>query len=36
MLNHNPLQARRAERVLTLDFLAQRDNVIVVAPHGLG
>jgi DNA replication protein DnaC len=25
-----------AERVLTLDFLAQRENVIVVAPHGLG
>lgn len=24
------------ERVLTLDFLAQRENVIVVAPHGLG
>jgi DNA replication protein DnaC len=24
------------ERVLTLDFLAQRENVIIVAPHGLG
>ncbi len=24
------------DRVLTLDFLAQRENVIVVAPHGLG
>ena len=24
------------ERVLTLDFLTQRENVIVVAPHGLG
>jgi DNA replication protein DnaC len=24
------------ERVLTLDFLAQPENVIVVAPHGLG
>jgi DNA replication protein DnaC len=24
------------ERVLTLDFLAQCENVIVVAPHGLG
>ena len=24
------------ERVLTLDFLVQRENVIVVAPHGLG
>lgn len=24
------------ERVLTPDFLAQRENVIVVAPHGLG
>jgi DNA replication protein DnaC len=25
-----------AERVLSLDFLAQRENVIVVASHGLG
>ncbi len=24
------------ERVLTLDFLAQRENVIIVASHGLG
>jgi DNA replication protein DnaC len=24
------------ERVLSLDFLTQRENVIVVAPHGLG
>jgi DNA replication protein DnaC len=24
------------DRVLTLDFLAQRENVIIVAPHGLG
>ena len=33
-----PKQIHRptVERVLTLDFLAQRENVIVVAPHGLG
>jgi DNA replication protein DnaC len=33
-----PTQLHRptVERVLTLDFLAQRENVIVVASHGLG
>ena len=33
-----PKQIHRptVERVLTLDFLAKRENVIVVAPHGLG
>jgi DNA replication protein DnaC len=33
-----PTQIHRPtiERVFTLDFLAQRENVIVVAPHGLG
>jgi DNA replication protein DnaC len=30
------IQRPTVERVLTLDFLAQRENVIVVAPHGLG
>lgn len=33
-----PTQIHRptVERVFTLDFLAQRENVIIVAPHGLG
>jgi DNA replication protein DnaC len=33
-----PTQIPRAtiDRVFTLDFLAQRENVILVAPHGLG
>ncbi len=33
-----PTQIHRptVERVLTLDFLAQRENVIIVAPNGLG
>jgi DNA replication protein DnaC len=30
------IQRPTVERVLTLDFLAQRENVIVVASHGLG
>jgi DNA replication protein DnaC len=30
------IQRSTVERVLTLDFLAQRENVIVVASHGLG
>jgi DNA replication protein DnaC len=32
----NALHRPTVERVLTLDFLTQRENVIVVAPHGLG
>jgi DNA replication protein DnaC len=32
----NAIHRPTVERVLTLDFLAQRENVIVVASHGLG
>src|SRR6266436_1901783 len=32
----NPAPCPTVERVFTLDFLAQRENVIIVAAHGLG